>query len=293
MFFLASIAAASSPKPVFVGGCQADIRALPPADSSLLTVFVFLAVILLVIAVLTRWHRRRVARRNAYLSSPLPARWELILRRRVPLFSRLPEEIRDRLRKNVKRFLAEKEFTACGGLRSVSNAMSVTIAGHACLLLAGRDYHECFPGVASILVYPDAFLGREHTWNLASGTEIVHPAAPLLGEANASGSVVLSWRETLRASVFAGNGHNLVLHEFAHHIRPSGSTLLAEIETGFRRLRSNPSDPVLDSYGAEDKDEFWAVSVEAFFADAPRLREFHPTLYAALADFFFLSPADW
>jgi Mlc titration factor MtfA (ptsG expression regulator) len=240
------------------------------------------------------WRRRRraAARRAAYLAAPFPARWEAVLRRRLPCYTRLPPEIRRRLRQNIKLFLAEKEFTACGGLRAVGNDMAVTIAGHACLLLAGREPRECFPEVASVLVYPDFFHVRARTWNSAAGVEMVR-SETRLGEASPIGSVVLSWRETLRASALAGNGNNLVLHEFAHHLRPVGAPLLAEIETGFQRLRANPEDPVLDSYGAENKDEFWAVSVEAFFEAPHRLRETHPALYAALSNYFSLSPAEW
>ncbi|MDR2862419.1 MAG: zinc-dependent peptidase, partial [Puniceicoccales bacterium] len=126
-----------------------------------------------------------------------------------------------------------------------------------------------------------------------SGAEIVGEEARV-GEASPMGSVVLSWHEVLQAGLFAGNGHNVVLHEFAHHIRPSGAKLLAELEAGFRRLRANPTDePVLDEYGAENRDEFWAVSVEAFFEDSRRLEETHPEWYAALSAFFALDPAQW
>jgi Mlc titration factor MtfA (ptsG expression regulator) len=186
----------------------------------------------------------------------------------------------------MKIFLAEKTFTACGGLRTVDDAMAVTIAGHACLLLAGRGDAACFPGVESVLVYPDSFYSRVRNWDAAAGVEFVHTEARV-GEASPMGSVVLSWREVLQASALAGNGRNVVVHEFAHHLRPVGAVLLAELDSGFRRLCAAPdADPVLDSYGAENKDEFWAVSVEAFFDDAVRLREAHPAWYRALAVFF-------
>jgi len=58
-------------------------------------------------------------------------------------------------------------------------------------------------------------------------------------------------------------------------------------------LCANPAGSVIDDYGAESRDEFWAVSVEAFFDDARRLRENEPAWYARLAEFFALDPARW
>jgi Mlc titration factor MtfA (ptsG expression regulator) len=231
--------------------------------------------------------------RAAYHEAPVPSRWRAVLRRRVPAYARLPEAVRERLQKQMKTFLAEKTFTACGGLTAVDDAMAVAIAGQACLLLAGRDGTDCFPTVASVLVYPDFFYSRVRTFHPESGAEFVHTEARV-GEASSMGSVVLSWREVLQSNALAGNGRNLVIHEFAHHVRPSGAALLAGRDAGLRRLRAAPDDDaVLDGYGAENADEFWAVSVEAFFEDAVRLREAHPAWYRALADFFGLDPAEW
>lgn len=237
----------------------------------------------------------RARKHSVYANSPLPPVWESALRRRVPAHARLPADVRQRLHRWMKIFLAQKTFTACGGFKNVSDSMAAAIAGHACLLLAGHDgtLEECFPSVVSVLVYPDYFYSRVRSYNPESGAEIVGEEAHV-GEASPMGSVVLSWREVLSAGAFAGNGHNVVLHEFAHHVRPSGAALLAELDAGFRRLRAAPHDElVIDDYGAENRDEFWAVSVEAFFEDARRLRDEHPAWYAALATFFALDPAEW
>jgi Mlc titration factor MtfA (ptsG expression regulator) len=244
---------------------------------------------------LLRQRRARDKGRADYANSPLPLVWETALRRRMPAHARIPEEVRQRLHRWMKAFLAQKTFTACGGFKNVSDSMAVAIAGHACLLLSGRDGapKECFPSVESVLVYPDFFYSRVHSFSPESGAEIVGEEARV-GEASPMGSVVLSWREVLQAGAFAGNGRNIVLHEFAHHIRPAGAALLAELEAGFRRLRAAPQDePVIDDYGAENRDEFWAVSIEAFFEKSRRLREAHPAWYAALAAFFALDPAEW
>jgi Mlc titration factor MtfA (ptsG expression regulator) len=249
--------------------------------------------LLLVLAVAFFWRsrRRRAAERRAWQDAPVPSFWLHILRRRLPIWGQLPPPVRRRLLRHLKTFLAAKHFTACGGIKRVSDTMAVTIAGHACLLLAGRAASPCFPTVQSVLIYPDCFLSPVRGVT-PGGAEIVHSEARI-GEASSMGNVVIAWREVLQANAFAGSGRNVVLHEFAHHIRPAGAALLAALDSGYKRLRANPADPVLDDYGATHREEFWAVSVEAFFEDAVRLREFHPALYDALSAFFALSPADW
>jgi len=242
-------------------------------------------------AALVRRVRRRRRERERWLSAPPPRFWREVLRRRFPLYNRLPGAVRERLHRHLKVFLAEKTFCACGGLPPVDDGKAVTIAGHACLLLAGRRDGECFPTVRSVLVYPDVFTGKARR-AIAGGAEIVGDEARV-GEASSLGSVVVSWREILQNNALAGNGRDVVMHEFAHHIRPEGAALLAELDAGYRRLCANPAGSVIDDYGAESRDEFWAVSVEAFFDDARRLRENEPAWYARLAEFFALDPARW
>jgi Mlc titration factor MtfA (ptsG expression regulator) len=238
----------------------------------------------------SRWRERR-RRREAWLSAPLPNHWRGILRRRFPTGARLPPDAARRHRRHMKRFLSEKTFTACGGLRAVGDEMAVTIAARACLLLAGHAASDCFPTVHSVLVYPDTF--RSKVWHPTAGGAGIVGDEERVGEASPYGSVVLSWREILRDCALAGNGHDVVIHEFAHHIEPSGRALRRELDAGFRALRAQPADPVLDDYGAESAEEFWAVSVEAFFEAPVPLREAHPAWYRALADFFALDPAAW
>jgi Mlc titration factor MtfA (ptsG expression regulator) len=50
---------------------------------------------------------------------------------------------------------------------------------------------------------------------------------------------------------------------------------------------------VLDTYGAENPSEFFAVATEAFFERPRALRAKHPELYAALQRFFRQDPAQY
>jgi Mlc titration factor MtfA (ptsG expression regulator) len=50
---------------------------------------------------------------------------------------------------------------------------------------------------------------------------------------------------------------------------------------------------VLDTYGAENPAEFFAVATEAFFERPRELRENHPELFAALRAFFRQDPTTY
>ncbi len=239
-----------------------------------------------------RKRRRRTAAKSVYVDAPFPEKWAKILRRRLPVYTRLPEDVRERLHRKIKIFLAEKTFSACGGLRSVDDSAAVTIAGHACLLLAGRDATECFPTVNSVLVYPDSFYAKTRDVFSDSGAEIVSEVEHA-GEASAHGNVVLSWREILQNNAFAGNGRNVVAHEFAHHVLPEGGALPAALAGGLASLRAGGINEVIDEYGAQNPEEFWAVSVEAFFENPVRFETLHPALYDAMREFFGMNPAAW
>jgi Mlc titration factor MtfA (ptsG expression regulator) len=50
---------------------------------------------------------------------------------------------------------------------------------------------------------------------------------------------------------------------------------------------------LLDTYGATDPVEFFAVSVEAFFEQPHALRAHHPKLYAELRNYFHQDPVEF
>jgi Mlc titration factor MtfA (ptsG expression regulator) len=60
------------------------------------------------------------------------------------------------------------------------------------------------------------------------------------------------------------------------------------------RRAADAGDPtVLDSYGAEDPAEFFAVATETFFERATDLARHHPRLYDELRRFYRQDPTTW
>lgn len=83
-----------------------------------------------------RWRRKKIIRRG------FPSEWEDILRRNVKLFERLPQGLRDELKRKVLVFLDEKHFEGCQGF-AITDEVRVTVAANACLLLLNRRAGFC------------------------------------------------------------------------------------------------------------------------------------------------------
>jgi len=169
---------------------------------------------LLVVAAIAGAPRWRSWRRQAWARRPFPAAWRTILRRRVPLYRQLPADLQQQLRRRILVFLAEKPFLGCAGLE-ITDEMRVTIAAQACLLrLNGGE--AMFPELRQILVYPGAFLvDRVHA---APGGVLRDERRVLAGESWSQGQVILSWQDVLDGARVVDDGHNVVLHEFAHQL---------------------------------------------------------------------------
>ena len=247
------------------------------------------------------WAERRRRRLRA---RPLPAGWARIVQRRVPLAQRLPAALRRRLEGHIQVFVAEKPFIGCQG-QAIDDEVRITIATQACLLLIGDEAAECYPRLRQVLVYPDAFVAQR-TRTLPGGVVDVQAQA-LAGESWGQGQVILAWSQVLDGARDAGDGRNVVLHEFAHQIdQDSGNAdgqpwlrdaasrrrWAAVMDAALARLRETPS-ALLDAYGATDPAEFFAVTTEVFFERPQALADEAPEVYAELARLYRLQPAGW
>jgi Mlc titration factor MtfA (ptsG expression regulator) len=242
-------------------------------------------------------------RRKEILSRPFPSSWLEFLQKNVPHYSWLSEKEKAKLRDAVQIFVVEKHWEGCRGLE-VTEEMKVTIAGQACLLTLGME-RNYFPRVQTILIYPGGFrVPRDHQLSdIAPGTETM----PVLGQAVHRGPVILSWRDIQN---HAEDGpENLVIHEFAHqldmqHGPPDGMPSLSDrrLHKKWKRVMKEEYDrlvtesvegrvTLLDSYGATDEVEFFAVASECFFELPVELKREHPHLYDVLRRYYRQDPA--
>jgi len=246
-----------------------------------------------------KWRRNRIANQQ------FPEEWLRIIETNVPFYNNLPPEDKTELQRHILIFIAEKRFEGCGKLM-ITDEIKITIAAQACMLLLHRKTNY-YPGLASILVYPSAFIASR-TKNLPSGVVAEAPQV-LLGESWHRGSVVLSWDDIKHDVADINNGHNIVFHEFAHQIDSSGgkgdSTAVLKKRSSYiawarvlqkdyeklRHAKTQHHPTFLNKYGATNPAEFFAVVTEFFFEKPKELKEIHPELYNELKRFYQQDPA--
>lgn len=250
--------------------------------------------------------RGRSLRRNILFAAPFPAPWLKILKKNFPLYLKMPVEVQEKLHSYVNVFMQEKSFEACGGLEEVTEEMRVTIAGQACLLLL-NERCGVYDRLSTVLVYPDMYGGKSSVNE--DGT--ISEGGTRLGESWKSGTVILSWRHSLRGPAIARDGKNVVIHEFAHQLdqrdgSADGAPLLGFTEehrewaeafqSAYQRhgLRNTSGKKlVIDAYGATNPAEFFAVATETFFEKPKKLRQRYPKVYNQLKNFYSLDPLSW
>jgi MtfA peptidase len=249
------------------------------------------------------WKKRRRAKLRA---TALTAEQREVIARHVPYIARLSAADQRELEGHVQVFLAEKRFEGCGGLR-LTEGIKLIIAAQACVLLLHRDT-DYYPGLDSILVYPEAYVSpvRQRVGALVVESEEVRA-----GESWTLGTVVLAWDAVRSGAANASDGHNVVFHEFAHQLDSEDGDMDGAPVLGSRSLyrdwarvlgaeyddlldhvaahRAAESD--IDEYGAKSPAEFFAVVTEAFFEKGQALKSSHPELYEVLRAFYQQDPA--
>ncbi len=248
---------------------------------------------------------RRQRKRRLLLSTPFPPEWTGILIRNLPPYQNFPSQIKQQLQDYIRVFIGEKSFEGCGGLQ-LTDEIKVTIAAQACMLLLNRNC-DCYPKLYSVLVYPSTYVaGTRNAMDLQPADQSVR-----LGESWNHGAVVLAWDSVKRGAVNFRDGHNVVMHEFAHQLdqedgRADGAPIL-EVRSAYsawsqvftkeyellrhKALKGRKS--VMDNYGAANPAEFFAVATESFFEKPTQLKKKHPELYDELQGFYKLDPSKW
>jgi Mlc titration factor MtfA (ptsG expression regulator) len=247
----------------------------------------------------------RERRRRAAMARPLPPALRAHVERNLPLRARLPAPLVARHDALVGAFLDEKEFVGCDGLE-ITDEIRATIAAYACLLVLGRRGH--YDSLHSVLVYPTGFWVEDEVEDDSGVVE--RRRRDLSGEAWEASRIILSWEDVLEATHRPGEGYNVAVHEFAHHLEVEGLGLAsvdgvrprsleawsADLSDEYEALAAavdRGEDTLLDPYGAEDPTEFFAVATEEFYDRPVELRAAHPRLYALLVEFYGIDPAAW
>jgi len=251
--------------------------------------------------ILDFWKKRR---RAEIRERTFPAEFSAITTANVPYVARLSDADRRELEGLTLVFLEEKPFEGCGGLE-IDDEIRVTIAAQACLLLLHRDT-DMYPNLDAILVYPSAYRAKTRR---VDGNLVIEDEGVRLGESWTRGTVVLAWDSVKHGASHMFDGHNVVLHEFAHQLDGEDGSMDGAPDLGRRsryvawarvlgeeyeelvsRLRAGRGSDI-DAYGATNPQEFFAVITEMFFEKSAAMKSRHPALYAELAAFYAQDPA--
>jgi Mlc titration factor MtfA (ptsG expression regulator) len=231
--------------------------------------YIFVACVLLIGGVVGFRYILKTRARVALLTTPLTDHQRDIVVRQAPLLRRPPPELRQQLEGKINLFLDQVSFHGIRGLE-VTEEMELSIAAQACLLIVNTDMW--YNNLRIILLYPSAFKSRH---SRQSGFVVTESETVRTGESWNRGPVVLSWAHSMAGSLNDNDGHNVVLHEFAHQIddmsgQANGIPLLgrdqsfAEWERAFLTAFAmhvseveRGKDTVIDPYGAEGHEEFF------------------------------------
>jgi Mlc titration factor MtfA (ptsG expression regulator) len=118
--------------------------------------------------------------------------WTELLVANVPLYSRLPEDLRSRLHERIGRFIASTRFEGCNGLE-LTEEMILTVAAQACTLVLNRE-GDPYPELSTVYLYPTTF---SLVQKRQDGTGVVTEGGHRLGESEQRhGGFGLGFRRT-------------------------------------------------------------------------------------------------
>jgi len=210
------------------------------------------------------------------------------------------------LQRHVQVFLGQVPFIGCQG-QVITDEVRVLVAAQAALLLLGRPAGS-FRGLRQVLVYPGAFVVDRP---VTEGGIVQDARRVLVGESWQQGQLILSWGDVLAGAADPDDGHNVVIHEFAHQLdqengAANGAPFLgrreayerwaATLSAAFDALRAQVAGgqpTLIDPYGATDAAEFFAVVSELFFERPLALAACHPALYAEFSAYYRCDPRSW
>ena len=226
-----------------------------------------------------------------------------------PICNRLSAEQREALRLRTGEVLSRLDIETVRGLSdSPELRLSVALQAALPILELGVGWYRA---VRSILLVPEEY---ETDLTTVDEAGVVHESTDTIsGEVGHQLPVVLSVAD-VEASGW-GDGYNVVIHEMAHVLDATNGELDGEpalptgvdparwreafskarsehlrrvrrAERGGSKARTTVNPPVIDPYGAEGPEEFFACSAEVFFERPRRLKRAYPELYEQLCAFF-------
>lgn len=248
--------------------------------------------------------RRRRRRRELY-DAGFTDDWRQLCRDRLDWWAVLAPDERERVELVALGLIARADWEPANGFE-VTEDMQVLIAAQAALLTANLPYEDPYRDVHAVIVHPTTtIMHGEHSQ--VDGIYSDDPT-PVLGEAMMHGPLLVAWDEVQDDVHHAGDGRNVVFHEFAHKLDmlngpPDGLPPLHEgmnrqawidaFEPAYADFCARVDDGEathIDPYAAEHPAEFFAVTSEVFFEAPDLLHREYPAVYEQLRQFYRQDP---
>lgn len=263
-------------------------------------------------------HARTVQRRAIS-----DAMWQSTISQ-LPFLQTLSAADVQRLRHLASMFLDRKEFIGAQGW-VVTDAQAVMVAAQACLPIlhiAAPDRPDLalrwYDGFVGIVLHAGEVRARRVETDEAG---VVHSwQEDLTGETVHGGPLMLAWSDVAAAGSSASEAYNVVIHEFVHVMdlqdgvadgcppmatdaRRAWMVLLqaqydafceqvqqwerfGALPVGPQGASTAQQAPLIDRYGTESIDEFFAVAAEAYFVRRSDFSAAYPQLLTLFDHFF-------
>ncbi len=248
--------------------------------------------LMIVIAVIIYATKIYIDKQRRIRNFQMPADTRNLLLTNVPFYHNLSDENKIIFENRIKDFLQHVRITGVGSV--VEDIDRILIASGAIIPIFA------FPGwrynnINEVLLYKDAFNLEYDT--IGNDINILG----LVGDGALHRQMILSQASVRSSFQNAADGHNVVIHEFAHLIdkadgatdgipeyllrRPYMLPWINKMHETISKMKNNESADI-NIYGATNNAEFFAVVSEYFFERPAQLREHHPELYQLLERMF-------
>ena len=258
---------------------------------TLLIVIVVLAVLVLIIGLVLK-----SAKKKPLIVQPIPESFRQLLAEQVVFYKQLSPDKKQEFEKRVQLFLAQVRIT--GVKTTVEDMDKVFIASSAVIPIFSFPGWE-YVNLHEILLYPDSF---NHDFEQKGNDRNV---LGMVGNGAYNHVMILSQHELRQAFINKTGKSNTALHEFVHLVDKTDGSVdgipefilqqqyilpwLQLMHKEIKEILEDKSD--INTYGATNEAEFFAVVAEYFFERPELLQQKHPELYQLLSTIFKQQPA--
>lgn len=224
-------------------------------------------------------------------NTPLPDNYRQLLNDYVKFYEQLDDAGKNVFEVRLKRFLSNVRIT---GANAIVEDIDIILIGAGAIIPVYFIPDWEYVNLHEVLLYPGNF---DHDFEQQGHHRTI---TGMVGSGALQNTMIISKWELRQGFIDRRSSRNTAIHEFAHLMDKMDGTmdgvpeLLLErkyipqwvniMNSTIMQMRSRESD--IDSYGATNQAEFFAVVSEYFFEQPELLRANHPELYAMLERMF-------